>query len=404
MKRNYVIDTNVFLENHEAITLLRNHEENAVFVPKRVLLELDGLKNCVKVGHLAKRAIFEIEKNINFIEFIGEDIKDNSDLKILNDIKKSEIENPILVTNDRIFRLFAQKNGVISEEFKESLPFKSESEIQTGFLKDVNNNPEGIKNFFSWEYVEEYQKSLPVFYKHGKDPKPIHYINEIWKVKPKFDNIKNEYDFHQNCAMELLLDEDIKIVSIQSQSGSGKSYLSLAAALENVLNRKRYKKILLFKPIVEAGESIGLLPGTISDKTSPYMEYIFSLMEKLSQNREFKRLYKKGTNEFDNKMFNFVPVSFIRGMDIENSIVLVDECQNYSRDSIRTIMTRCGAGTKIILTGDSNQVDNNRLNPLNNGLNWVVKCMKSSPIYAHITLSNKNTRGPICDEVLRCEL
>ncbi len=418
MKKNYVIDTNVFLENHEAINVLRNHEENEVFVPKRVLLELDGLKNCAKVGHLAKRAIFEIEKNLDKITFIGEDIKENSDLKILNDIKNAKIndvkiENPILVTNDRIFRMFANNNGVAAEEFLYSLPFKSESEIYTGFLDsyriESTDEKNSIKNYFIWKHSEDDQKELPLFHKHNHKPKFINWTNEIWKVKPKIKSVDSgEFDQYQNCAMQLLMDDDIKIMTIQSPAGAGKTFLALAAALENVLQKKRYKKIMFFKPIVESGENIGLLPGDIADKTNPYIGYIDTLMNKLYEGREFKRLYKKSANggpsEYDPKMFSFVPVSFIRGMDIEDTFIIADEIQNYSRETMRTLLTRCGRNCKIVLLGDTNQVDNNRLNPLNNGMNWVVKQLKSSPIYAHIVLQGKHSRGPICDEVLRCEL
>lgn len=405
MKKNYVLDTNIFLENPNAITILRNGEENNIYIPKRVLVELDRLKADPKVSHLITRATREIEKNLSYIKIIDNDQLDNNDLKILKDIETANIEDPVLVTNDRIFRMMAANKNIKAEEFLDSLPFKSESEIFTGFLKSAEDNECGVKNFFSWEYSEEHGKSLPVYYKSKHKPKCINWTNEIWKVKPKIkDEETGDIDQYQNCAMQLLMDDDIKIVSIQSPAGAGKSFISLAAALENVLQKKRYKKIMFFKPIVESGESIGLLPGDIAEKTGPYIGYIDSLMAKLFEAREFKRLYKKsangGANEFDPKMFSFVPVSFIRGMDIEDTFIICDEIQNYSRETMRTILTRCGRNCKIILLGDTNQVDNTKLNPLNNGMNWAVKQLKSSPIYAHIVLQGKHSRGPICDEVL----
>lgn len=400
MQKNYVIDTNVFLDNPNVITILRNGIENNIYIPKTVLMELDKLKSDTRVNHLVTRATREIEKNLDFIKIIENDKIDNNDLQILEDIKNSSVENPILVTNDRIFRLLASDKGIKAEEFLESLPFKSESEIHTGILKDTKNNPDEIANYFT--IID----GLPILHKKNHEPKLLDYKNEIWKLVPKSINNKTgEYDIYQNMAMELLLDNDIKIVSIQSQAGAGKSTLALAAALENVLLKKKYKRILVFKPLVESGEELGFLKGTLAEKMHPYISYVDSLLEKLNELKDCRRIYKskKGSDikEFDEKIFKFVPLSFIRGLDIEDSFVIIDEAQGYDRNAMRTILTRMGKNCKVVILGDTMQVDNTSLNPLNNGMNWQLKYLKKEKIYAHIVLQGKFSRGEICDAVLR---
>ncbi len=240
MKKNYVIDTNIFLDDKNCIERLRNGEENNIFIPKRVLLELDYLKNDPRIGHLVNNAIKEIEKNLDKITFIGDDIRDNTDLKILNDIKNSNIENPILVTNDKMFGVMCQDSGIKSEPYLNSNPFKSESEIHTGVLSSPEVNEDNIANFFVWE------EGKPVFYKNKESHKILSYTQQAWKIRPRIKNEETgEIDPYQNMAIDLLLDNDIKIVSLQAPAGKGKTFLALAAAFENVLQRKLYDKIIV---------------------------------------------------------------------------------------------------------------------------------------------------------------
>jgi PhoH-like ATPase len=214
---------------------------------------------------------------------------------------------------------------------------------------------------------------------------------------------------YQNLALELMLNPDIDLVSIQSEAGYGKTFLSLAAALYLVLEKKNnpYRKIYLVKPVVEIGSKMGYLPGDIEDKMLPYVRYIHDLMIKLHDMRPANRIFIEPDTErlrFNPKKFDIQPIAFIRGMNIENAVVIVDEMQNLSRGETRALLTRMGEGVKCICLGDTRQVDNPYLNESNNGLNWVVKKLKGYKNYAHMVLKGDRSRGPITDIVLKSKL
>jgi len=394
MKKNYVIDTNVLIDNPECIDILRNGEENNVFLSIDVIHELDSLKKNERLRHLINTAINNINKNLDYITIIGEiDFQKKNDLKILKQIKDSkEIDNPILVTNDEIFKLYSKITDVNCENFKSSNPFKSESQIYTGFIKDLEK--EFVPNCFIWE------NGFPVFYNKNKESKIINYSNIVWNVTPR--------NVYQNLALELMLNDDINLVTIQSEAGMGKTYLSLATALLKVLQSKTYSKIFVVKPIIEIGEKLGYLPGTLEEKLDPYMKYLFNLLLKLHELRSAGKIFLNTDNSnkirFDSRKFEILPLGYIRGMNIDDAFVIIDEAQNITRQQMRSILTRMGENVKCICIGDVKQIDHPHLNEQNNGLNWCVVKLKGFDNYSHMTLKNKNSRGPICDMVLKSNL
>jgi PhoH-like ATPase len=394
MKKNYVIDTNVLIDNPECIDILRNGEENNVFLSIDVIHELDSLKKNERLRHLINAAINNINRNLDYITIIGEiDFQKKNDLKILKQIKDSkEIDNPILVTNDEIFKLYSKITDVNCENFKSSNPFKSESQIYTGFIKDLEK--EFVPNCFIWE------NGFPVFYNKNKEPKIINYNNIVWNVAPR--------NVYQNLALELMLNDDINLVTIQSEAGMGKTYLSLATALLKVLQSKTYSKIFVVKPIIEIGEKLGYLPGTLEEKLDPYMKYLFNLLLKLHEARNAGKIFINTDNankiRFDSRKFEILPLGYIRGMNIDDAFVIIDEAQNITRQQMRSILTRMGENVKCVCIGDVKQIDHPHLNEQNNGLNWCVVKLKGFDNYSHMTLKNKNSRGPICDMVLKSNL
>ena len=344
--------------------------------------------------HLINTAINNINKNLDYITIIGEiDFQKKNDLKILKQIKDSkEIDNPILVTNDEIFKLYSKITDVNCENFKSSNPFKSESQIYTGFIKDLEK--EFVPNCFIWE------NGFPVFYNKNKESKIINYNNIVWNVTPR--------NVYQNLALELMLNDDINLVTIQSEAGMGKTYLSLATALLKVLQSKTYSKIFVVKPIIEIGEKLGYLPGTLEEKLDPYMKYLFNLLLKLHELRSAGKIFLNTDNSnkirFDSRKFEILPLGYIRGMNIDDAFVIIDEAQNITRQQMRSILTRMGENVKCICIGDVKQIDHPHLNEQNNGLNWCVVKLKGFDNYSHMTLKNKNSRGPICDMVLKSNL
>jgi len=394
--KNFVLDTNVLIENPKCIAGLRNGNENVIHIPYTVLTELDTLKRDGRIGHVVAQAVTSIldDPKINIFQPNGHNFTPDmtADDRILREIgHQSGLGEPILVTNDRILQIKARVFGIPSEGYRDSVPFQSESQIYTGFVED---DEEAVPNSFRWE------NGTPVF--NGPDgPKPIGYNHEIWGTRPR--------TVYQNLALELLLDPRIDLVSIQSEAGYGKTFLALAAALYLTLERKDnpYKRIYLVKPIVEIGAKMGYLPGDVEEKMGPYVRYITDLLLKLHEIRPANRIFQDpqaDTLKLNPKRFIIQPIAYIRGMNMENCIVIVDEMQNLSRGETRALLTRMGENVKCFCLGDTRQVDNPYLNESNNGLNWVVKKLKGFRNYAHMVLKGEKSRGPITDIVLKSKL
>jgi len=395
VRKNYVLDTNVLIENPNSILALRNGSENNIFIPYHVLMELENLKNTPKLRHIVSKVIsllIEHKEHITFLRRNGShtpftNIVDNY---ILEEIENAQdIVNPILVTNDRILQLQAGMRNIKSEELRDSKPFESESQLYTGFVEDGEPVP---PNAFVW------RDGKPVLMSPSGE-KIISYTNDVWNLKPR--------TVYQNLALELITSEHVDLVSIQSEAGFGKTYLALAAALYMVLERKLFDKVYVVKPTIEIGAKMGYLPGDIAEKMEPYVKYIFELLLKLHRQRPANKLFLNPGEEnprINVKKFEILPLAFVRGMNIENSFVIIDEAQNLSRSELRAILTRMGEGVKCLCLGDTSQVDNPYLNEANNGLNWIVRKFKGFVNYGHIVLKGDRSRGPITDMVLKSKL
>jgi PhoH-like ATPase len=390
-QKNYIIDTNVLLEDPNSLVKLRNGNENHVFIPYHVILELNKIKKNPKLRHIVARVIEYLVENPETFKILRSNSVADSyanlvDNFILDEIQSSGLDKPILVTNDKIFQLQARMRGITSEIYKESVPFKSEAEYFTGF---VATRAEAVANAFMWN-----EQGKPVFF-GPEGEKVIDYQHKVWKVTPR--------NVFQNLALELMTHPDIDIVSVQSEAGYGKSYLALAAALYLVLERKSHQKIFVIKPTIEIGQKLGFLPGRIEEKMEPYARYIADLLAKLHRLRPANKIFIDGEaypQQFNPKLFEILPLAYIRGMNIDHAVVIVDEMQNMARLECRALLSRLGEGVKCLCLGDTRQVDNPYLNQENNGLNWVVKKFKGSRIYSHIVLKGDKSRGPITDLVI----
>lgn len=192
----------------------------------------------------------------------------------------------------------------------------------------------------------------------------------------------------QQFAMDLILDRNIDLVTLIGRAGTGKSLIVLATALDLVLGKKEYDKFIIYRPIQPVGNDIGYLPGTMEEKLAPWFSAIMDNMEMLftpkngggDWKRELEMYQKKGKIEME-------AITYIRGRSIPNAIILVDECQNLSKEDVKTILTRAGEGTKIILTGDIEQIDNSLLDATSNGLTHVIEKFKDSELAGHITFT-----------------
>src|SRR6056297_615230 len=213
MQKEYIVDTNILIDNPKAILVLRNGEENNVYIPNHVLAELDNLKKDKVIGTSANLANKTIEENKDWLKFIKNKnsysyYTNNVDQSILKEIICDDNlkDKGILVTSDRLMRLNAESNNIQTDDFHESLPYLTDSEHHTGFFNYENDEP--IINNFTW--IE----GTPHFFNNDHKLVPINYEHNVWGVKPK--------NIYQNLAFELLMNQKLDIVTIQSQAGHGK--------------------------------------------------------------------------------------------------------------------------------------------------------------------------------------
>ncbi len=389
--KEYVVDTNVLLEDPLCLLKLRNGNQNRIFIPRHVLFELNHLRKHPKHRHVVGRVVDQLMADPEAFQVldaggVAARFADRVDRFILEEIRESRLKQPILVTNDRMLQLEARLSGIPSEIYRESVPFRSEAEHFTGFAADRARAP--VNSFF-WN-----DQGKPVFV-GAEGEKTIDYTHRVWKVSPR--------NVYQNLAIELMMNPDILVVSIQSEAGYGKSFLSLACALALVLERKSHEKIYVIKPTVEIGQKLGYLPGRLDEKMEPYTRSICDLVLKLHRLRPANKIFLEADETppvFNPRLFEILPLNYIRGMNLEQAVVIIDEMQNLSRPECRTLLSRMGEGVKCFCLGDTRQVDPPYLSPENNGLNWLVKKFKGSRIYAHLVLKGEKSRGPITDLVI----
>lgn len=211
-----------------------------------------------------------------------------------------------------------------------------------------------------------------------------------WGIRPR--------NPEQRLAMALLNDPNISIVSLSGKSGTGKTLFALAVGLQKMMIDSMYSRMLVSRPIFPMGRDLGFLPGDTQEKLAPWMQPIFDNMEMLLDSPASKNGSKRtGVQEMmDQRMLVVEPLTYIRGRSIPNQYMVVDEAQNLSSHEMKTIVTRAGEGTKIVLTGDPNQIDNSNVNLSSNGLSTLVERFKKSEISGHVRFT-QGERSPLAE-------
>ena len=221
-------------------------------------------------------------------------------------------------------------------------------------------------------------RGLPDFKKKG-----------VWGIKPR--------NKEQHYALDALLDDDIKLVTLLGKAGTGKTLMALAAALQQVTDDNLYHKLLVSRPIFPMGRDIGFLPGTVEEKLNPWMKPIFDNIEFLLGLTAKDKQKGRGVEELVHLgILQVEPLTFIRGRSIPQQFMIVDEAQNLTPHEVKTILTRVGEGTKIVLTGDPYQIDNPYVDSESNGLTYVINRFRGQPMAATVTLF-KGERSPLAE-------
>jgi len=430
LKKHFVLDTNVLLHDPNAVLAF---EEHTVVIPIYVIEEIDNFKRELSELGRAARAVgrtldslreegklaegVELEnggtllvafttRNLPESLRIGNSV-DNRILSVALETKeKNPTDECILVTKDVNLRIRADALGLQAEDYDaERVEI---DELYSGVI-DIEVRGEEIDNFYS-------QGKLPLpdpYYHpnefgHLKDPvNPSHsalgrvdllentvipirrHKDGVWGVRPR--------NKEQSFAFDLLMDDDIKLVTLVGKAGTGKTLLAIAAGLHKVTEESVFQRVLVSRPIFPLGRDIGYLPGDIEEKVSPWMQPIFDNVEFLMglSNAE-KRNGRSHRELFDLGILQIEPLTYIRGRSIPNQYLIVDEAQNLTPHEVKTIVTRAAEGTKIILTGDPYQIDNPYIDSSNNGLVHTVNRFRAEKLAGHVTL-RKGERSELAE-------
>ena len=421
-RKIYVLDTSVILYNHNSI---HSFEDNDIGIPITVLEELDDFKKGNEIKNFEARefirimdklsekatlrdwislngknkgkvkVIMNVASVLDAREIFGDSKPDH---KILNAAMVLAKENPdakvVLVTKDINLRLKAKSLDIPAEDF-ETGKIKNVEELYTGKTMVEGLSREIIDKIYKEGYLEpadiNIETPIPNHYFILRNTKnsalafynPISEHIELIEKRPVHRITPRNAE--QVFALHALMNPEVKLVTLQGVAGTGKTLLALAGALDQ---KKSFKQIYLARPIVPlSNKDIGYLPGDIKSKLNPYMEPLWDNL-KFIQNMygEKDKEFKIINDNIQNEKLVITPLAYIRGRSISNIFFIVDEAQNLTPHEVKTIITRAGENTKIILTGDIYQIDTPYLDSQSNGLSYLIDKINHHQIYAHIRL------------------
>lgn len=441
MTKTFVLDTNVLLHNAEAI---ESFADNTVVIPMAVIEELDNFKShndelgrnarqvirrldALRVkGSLRKGvplnnggilSITSITRKPDELE-LDIEVADNRILHVAYELHKAGRE-VVFVSKDINARLKADALGLRVVDFeKQKVNFDelysgyNEITVHGSIIKELQENKTvtGIKvECFPNQFVILKDETNDQHTAIGRvlNSDTIQLLpskhERVWNVRPQ--------NREQRMAIQLLLDPAIQIVTLVGQAGTGKTLLALAAGLQTTIRDRKYDHVLVSRPIIPMGNDIGFLPGGKEEKLSHWMQPIFDNLAHLlrdgADSAEGKRKSKDTVqdrieNLIKDKTMTLEALTYIRGRSIPGQYVIIDEAQNLTPHEIKTVITRAGDGTKMVLTGDPYQIDNPYLDASSNGLTYAAERLKENAIHGHVTLttSERSTLAAIAAKYL----
>jgi PhoH-like ATPase len=435
LRKNYVLDTNVLLHDPSA---LYKFKENNVIIPIYVVEEIDKFKrDSSELGRNARQVSRDLDSfrtegssltegvtleggGILRVLFTHKDLPrqlmnghlaDNRILALAIDVKEREPNlRCVFVSKDVNLRIRADALGLPSEDYR----------------NDKIENPEvymGVRE------VEVARADIDGFYSHGELAVPPEMANHVspnefallkdrdapnhtalakynasrGRFVPLMKSLKEgawglrPRNKEQSFALDLLLNDEIKLVTIVGKAGTGKTLLAIAAGLQKTMEEQVFQKMLVSRPVFPLGKDIGYLPGTVEEKLNPWMQPIYDNVEFLMGiSRADKKAGRSYKELIDLGLVAIEPLTYIRGRSIPNQFIIVDEAQNLTPHEVKTIITRVGDNTKIVLTGDPYQIDNPYVDSTNNGLIHVVNKFRNEKLAGHITLT-KGERSALAE-------
>jgi PhoH-like ATPase len=427
--KNYVLDTNVLL--HDARSLFAFADNNVV-IPIYVIEEIDTFKkdqselgrNARQIarlldtyrseGGLSKAQKMEtggtvrvaLSKNPPKNPSYDSRSMDQRILELALEVRDADPQTPtILVSKDVNMRVRGDALGLSTVDYEperisieELYPGSRELLVPAATVADfytqgsvVVDAPGLYANEFLTLKDDQGKSALTRWHKEAGKALPIKKLERsgVWGIRPR--------NKEQHFALDLLLDDNVKLVTLVGKAGTGKTLMAIAAGLQKVTEEQVFSKLLVSRPIFPLGRDIGYLPGDIEEKLNPWMQPIYDNLELLlGLNKTDKKDGRSYAELVDMGFVEIEPLTYIRGRSLPNVYMIVDEAQNLTPHEVKTIITRAGEGTKIILTGDPYQIDHPYLDSSNNGLTTVAERFKEEAIAGHIIMT-KGERSPLAE-------
>ncbi len=436
MKKIFVLDTSVILYDPQSIF---SFEDNIVIIPITVIEEMDRFKKeLTEIGRNARQFSrildgfrkrgslahgVEIAKKGTLIIDLFKDAEkhlpssiapDKNDHKILAVALKLRHDKPnvpiIFLTKDVNLRIKADALGINSSDFEtnrvaieELFTGTHQFDVPADIIERFQTQkriPMRDRNLSPNAYVilrDQHHPERTALGKYSREEGDLVQLkvpaSGVWGIKPR--------NAEQSFVIDALLDDAVNLVSLVGKAGTGKTLLALACGLQKTIDEGKYQKLLVSRPIFPLGKDIGYLPGEIEEKLNPWMQPIFDNVDYIVSfsggEKPAKRPNRRAWQELISQgMLHIEPLTYIRGRSLAHQFLIVDESQNLTPHEIKTIITRAGEGTKVVLTGDCYQIDNPYIDSANNGLTYVVDRFKQEPIAAHVTL-NKGERSQLAE-------
>jgi PhoH-like ATPase len=433
LKKIYVLDTNVLLHDPNAIF---SFEDNEIVIPLTVIEEIDGQKRRQdEVGRHARliahhfddlRATGKLSEGVALkyggtlrvvlthegTEHLPHDLDphkaDNQVIALTLQLKAESNGTPvILVSKDINVRVKADALNLQAQDYETDKMVLNEEDLYDG-MTTLTVSPDDIDSFTKTNLYQPANGHLFfnqfVHFKSQNGTKssalgrydatgqivglgPIK--KEIWGIQPK--------NLGQRFAFDILLDDRIPFVTLTGQAGTGKTLLALAAGLSKVLDQHRYRRLLVTRPVIPMGKDVGYLPGDKDEKLRPWMQPIYDNLEYLMGCIYKEQMAADMIRHIQDKgLFEAEALTYIRGRSIPQQFIIVDEAQNLTPHEVKTIVSRAGEGTKIVLTGDPNQIDHPYLDFRSNGLCYAIEKFKNNPLAGHVTLT-KGQRSELAE-------
>ncbi|MFZ3131624.1 MAG: PhoH family protein [Desulfosporosinus sp.] len=425
MQKVYVLDSSVLLHDPNAIF---QFQDNDVIIPYVVLEEIESKKRLMEnVGRVAR----EVIRHLDLLRYKGQlsqgvllpnggkvrvelnhysneilpvnsnlALTDNRILAVSLNLSREEKRSVVLVTKDIAMRVKADALGILTEDYyndKVVLP-PIMDEILILPLEDTEVNA-----LYQNKYIPIKVPLLPnrcvkaslsddsfLPLVSSPDGKKLVYqrgqSNASWDIRPK--------NMEQSWALEMLNNPEIMLVSLMGPAGTGKTLLALASGLEQTVHEELYIRMLCARPVIPFGNDIGFLPGDKDQKVRPYMQPIYDNLEYLLRPRKEKERERGGESILDSaidllikkRQLEIEALTYIRGRSIPNQFMIIDEAQNLTTHEVKTIITRAGEGTKIVLCGDPDQIDHPYLDKESNGLAYVASRLNGQSFYGQVRL------------------